>query len=405
MAEQYRFFGSAVGDTREYSQTEFAEVLGTIIGNGYLGQVDNELIVTQNTPAGMSVLVETGQGWINGYWYANGTTKEITIATSDQSNPRIDLVVLRLDILNARSIVATVKTGTPASVPVAPSLTQTEQLWEIPLAEVYVGTAVLSITDANITDKRYQALLQDTDEILDYVDGQVSTLNNSISLKAPINSPTFTGTVSGITKSMVSLGNVDNTSDANKPISSATQTALNDKLSLGGGTLSGALNGTTATFSGLITANGGQIKFPATQNASADANTLDDYEEGTFTPAIVGMTTAGTGTYNTRYGVYTKIGSFVNVYGWANWSSHTGTGSMTIQGFPFATKTISTYTPITLSCSDITLPSNTVIQGWIGNNDSVVQLYGSPVGGGSVTVVNVDTNGGWIMFNFSYQTN
>jgi hypothetical protein len=49
---------------------------------------------------------------------------------------------------------------------------------------------------------------------------------------APLASPTFTGTVSGITKSMVGLGNVDNTSDANKPISTATQTALNLKVNI-----------------------------------------------------------------------------------------------------------------------------------------------------------------------------
>jgi hypothetical protein len=49
---------------------------------------------------------------------------------------------------------------------------------------------------------------------------------------APLANPTFTGTVSGITKSMVGLGNVDNTSDANKPISTATQTALNLKLNI-----------------------------------------------------------------------------------------------------------------------------------------------------------------------------
>lgn len=55
-----------------------------------------------------------------------------------------------------------------------------------------------------------------------YVDTQLAT-------KAPINSPAFTGTPTGITKSHVGLGNVDNTSDANKPISTATQTALNGK--------------------------------------------------------------------------------------------------------------------------------------------------------------------------------
>lgn len=51
----------------------------------------------------------------------------------------------------------------------------------------------------------------------------------ALNLKAPLNSPTFTGTVSGVTKSHVGLGNVDNTSDASKPVSTATQNALNGK--------------------------------------------------------------------------------------------------------------------------------------------------------------------------------
>jgi hypothetical protein len=56
------------------------------------------------------------------------------------------------------------------------------------------------------------------------------TLAVDFGVVAPLANPTFTGTVGGITKSMVGLGNVDNTSDANKPISSATQTALNLKF-------------------------------------------------------------------------------------------------------------------------------------------------------------------------------
>jgi len=55
------------------------------------------------------------------------------------------------------------------------------------------------------------------------------TITN-VALKAPINSPTFTGTVAGITSTMVGLGNVDNTSDASKPVSTATQTALDLKV-------------------------------------------------------------------------------------------------------------------------------------------------------------------------------
>ena len=59
---------------------------------------------------------------------------------------------------------------------------------------------------------------------------KVASLTTDLAAKAPLASPTFTGTVSGITKSMVGLGNVDNTSDANKPVSTATQTALDLKI-------------------------------------------------------------------------------------------------------------------------------------------------------------------------------
>ena len=61
----------------------------------------------------------------------------------------------------------------------------------------------------------------------------ISTATQAVlDLKAPLASPTFTGTVSGIDKTMVGLGNVDNTSDANKPISIATQAALDLKENL-----------------------------------------------------------------------------------------------------------------------------------------------------------------------------
>jgi hypothetical protein len=56
-------------------------------------------------------------------------------------------------------------------------------------------------------------------------------MQTALDSTAPLASPTFTGTVNGITSSMVGLGNVDNTSDANKPVSTATQTALDGKAS------------------------------------------------------------------------------------------------------------------------------------------------------------------------------
>ena len=92
-------------------------------------------------------------------------------------------------------------------------------------------------------------------------------------------------------------------------------------------------------------ANGGvlQLKsgitFPATQVAATDANTLDDYEEGTFTPTIVGTTVGGTGTYSSQVGNYTKIGNLVNVALQIVWTAHTGTGNMRVAGLPFTSAT------------------------------------------------------------------
>lgn len=77
------------------------------------------------------------------------------------------------------------------------------------------------------------------------------------------------------------------------------------------------------------------LKFPGTQVASTDANTLDDYEEGTWTPAVEGETSAGTGTFTTQVGKYTKIGNLVHVEFNILHTSHTGTGGVKITGFPF----------------------------------------------------------------------
>jgi hypothetical protein len=80
--------------------------------------------------------------------------------------------------------------------------------------------------------------------------------------------------------------------------------------------------------------SGAGITFPATQSASTDANTLDDYEEGTWTPVI----TAGIGSFTsyTSQGVYTKVGRIVTA--WCSFQiTDVGTGSTfcTIAGYPF----------------------------------------------------------------------
>lgn len=96
------------------------------------------------------------------------------------------------------------------------------------------GTTVALGNDSRFTDSRTPTAhaashaSAGTDPIT-VAQSQVTNLTSDLAAKAPLASPTFTGTVSGVTKAMVGLSNVDNTSDANKPVSTATQTALDGK--------------------------------------------------------------------------------------------------------------------------------------------------------------------------------
>lgn len=88
---------------------------------------------------------------------------------------------------------------------------------------------------------------------------------------------------------------------------------------------------------GNVSSFGGQVAFPATQNASADANTLDDYEEGTWTPAF--SATGCTFSYSAQVGSYTKIGNRVTIDFsiTLNTSGNTlAANALSITGFPFA---------------------------------------------------------------------
>jgi hypothetical protein len=99
---------------------------------------------------------------------------------------------------------------------------------------------------------------------------------------------------------------------------------------------------------GNTTATGTGIAFPATQSASSDANTLDDYEEGSWTPVITGLTTAPVGvTYSGQHGRYVKIGSVVHVFCdlTLNNVGTTGAGRVAITGIPFTSDSNSIFSP------------------------------------------------------------
>jgi hypothetical protein len=115
-------------------------------------------------------------------------------------------------------------TGTPTA-PLAVTGTNTTQ----------IATTSFVQQELNILTTGAPAALNTLDELAAALGDDANyaaTITTALGNKAPIANPTFTGTVGGITKSMVGLGNVDNTTDANKPVSTATQTALDLKLNL-----------------------------------------------------------------------------------------------------------------------------------------------------------------------------
>jgi hypothetical protein len=82
-------------------------------------------------------------------------------------------------------------------------------------------------------------------------------------------------------------------------------------------------------------ASGSGISFPATQSASSDANTLDDYEEGTWTANLYGSTTNPT-TPVTATAKYTKIGNLVTIFcRFANKDTSGASGILRVSGLPF----------------------------------------------------------------------
>lgn len=151
----------------------------------------------------------------------------------------------------------------------------------------------------------------------------------------------------------------------------------------------------------LLPANGidlgtvGQIKFPATQNPSSDANTLDDYEEGTWTPTISSSGTSPTvSAYEARNGTYTKVGNLVtaNCYIRAN-ISNAGTGTPSITGLPFAASADSGITSAALSLANLFTVRPDI---YMPNGYSLV--YGS--GAAWSTSAN-----NYVCFTVSYRTN
>jgi hypothetical protein len=134
--------------------------------------------------------------------------------------------------------------------------------------------------------------------------------------------------------------------------------------------------GKALALQGATSTTGCGIAFPATQSASSDVNTLDDYEEGTFTPAIESAP-AGVGRVTTVFAAsYTKVGRSVSIVIYVQLTTlgTGGGGNIAINGLPFAA---ANFTGLTVGfCTDLNSTVSS-ISAYINNGSTGITMTGA----------------------------
>lgn len=294
---RYGFFDSEITGFDEQGMPIFdraessdflAMFISHIISDGVLGQPGDCFQVLAGE--GMKLRVSPGFAVIQGRFAVDRNVSTVTIPTAPTSHKRMDRVVLRANY-HQRLCELVVKEGVPAAVPVPPELLQPESgdYYELCLATVLVGQNQGVITQANITDTRYDSrvcgvvtqvidhlntsvffaqldqfyrefvtksdasyaqfvidmqtcidalqasgdaqLLKLNGEFVAWFDGVKNQVTGDMAVriqKQLDDHEKDTGNPHKMTKEQIGLENADNTSDANKPVSTAQQAALDE---------------------------------------------------------------------------------------------------------------------------------------------------------------------------------
>lgn len=159
-------------------------------------------------------------------------------------------------------------------------------------------------------------------------------------------------------------------------------TSLDFQTAASGGAASSKMqidgNGSIYVMNGNVIMNtsGSGIDFSAT-SGTGTSELFDDYEEGTYTPALEGMT-GGAVTYTSQFGRYTKIGRQVNVFFSIHVNTNTNTGGNTFVSVPFSSGTSGFVGPLGINTS-----SNAAIT-HVSFFASGTQAYFYTAGGGTL---------------------
>ena len=243
------------------------------------------------------------------------------------------------------------------------------------------GTKVLLKVTPNTTTTPVTAVTVDQDK--------------SVTFATTASATTFIGALTG-----TASGNLVSGGALGTP-SSGTVTNLTGTASININGTVGATTPTTGKFTTVQaattmgvgdatpSASGAGISFPATQSASTDANTLDDYEEGTWTPTDASGASLSFTTASCRY---TKIGRLVAIQGQITYPITANASNAIWGGFPF-----NSADTITLSViySDASVANFTYLSGNTGNVYLLIP---------GVNVVNSTMSGKTVIFSGTYAT-
>lgn len=150
MSLTFGFYNSVSGD-RTYDAIQVSKMFDGVLTDGIFPTIGDKLVVTDGT--GMTVVVGTGKAWFNNTWTTNDADLILNISPSDLVLPRIDSVIIEINASNAvRANTIKVLTGTPATIPVEPTLTNTSEVHQYRLANISIAAGITEIIPANVTD-------------------------------------------------------------------------------------------------------------------------------------------------------------------------------------------------------------------------------------------------------------
>lgn len=164
-------FFDSFNEDRKYNSLQLSSIFDGIISDGVYATYGDYFLVSP--VSGMGIKVGTGRAWLDHTWTLNDADYPLTVEDAEVVLKRIDTVVIEVDRSNSGRINRLrILKGTPASEPVAPTLTKTGTLKQYPLADILVKPNVTAIAAADITNRIGTADLPWVAGIIDHVSAE-----------------------------------------------------------------------------------------------------------------------------------------------------------------------------------------------------------------------------------------